>query len=593
MSSTRDTSLRRLWRHARSHRGTVWKASAYSILEKIFDLAPPVLIGAAVDIVSRQENSLMGRFGIADVPTQLLVLTCMTLVIWSFESLFEYLQAIEWRNLAQTLQHDMRMEVYGHVQGMELAFFEDRSTGGLMSVMNDDVNQLERFLDTGANELLQVVTTVLIIGTGFFVMAPEVAWMSMFPMPFILIGSVAYQRLLTKRYARVREEVGNLNAELAGHLGGIATIKSFTAEEREQKRIAQRSGAYREANRSAISLSSAFSPLIRFAVLLGFCGMLYFGGLMVIRGELDMAVYAIMVFMTQRLLWPLTRLGAMFDLYQRAMASTARILDLLDVRPGVVSGNTRLASADVRGDLAFSSVGFHYSNGTSVFEQLNLEIPAGKTTAFVGTTGAGKTTLVKLLLRLYDTTDGSITLDGHELGDLDLADLRTAVGLVAQDVFLFHGSVRENIIYGRPSATEAELVEAARLAEADEFVRALPQGYDTIVGERGQKLSGGQRQRISIARAMLKAPPVLILDEATSSVDNETEAAIQRSLRRLSVDRTMVVIAHRLSTIRHADHIHVLEKGRIVESGTHDQLVENGGLYAGLWRVQTGSVRTG
>jgi ATP-binding cassette subfamily B protein len=241
--------------------------------------------------------------------------------------------------------------------------------------------------------------------------------------------------------------------------------------------------------------------------------------------------------------------------------------------------------------MCFEGVHFQYSNGTKVFDGLDLEIPPGKTTAFVGVTGAGKTTLVKLLLRLYDPTGGTITLDGHDLCDLELADLRRAIGLVAQDVFLFHGSVRENVVYGRSDANEDELVQAARLAEANDFVRALPQGYDTVVGERGQKLSGGQRQRLSIARAVLKAPPVLVLDEATSSIDNETEAAIQRSLMRMSIDRTMIVIAHRLSTIRHADHIHVLEEGRIVESGTHDELVSKSGLYAGLWRVQTGEAR--
>ena len=559
----------------------------FSVLNKIFDLAPPLLIGVAVDTVVERQDSLLASFGVADLRDQLLVLAAATAVIWILESVFEYLFQLGWRNLAQTVQHELRMDAYAHVQGLEQAYFEDRSTGGLLSVLNDDVNQLERFLDRGANEILQVVTTVLVISGAFFVVAPDIAWFAMAPIPIILWGTLKFQRLLEPRYAAVREQVGNLNASLGNNLSGIATIKAFTAERREIERIAADSQVYSERNRDAIRLSSLFVPLIRMAILVGFTFILVLGGLRVLQGDLAVGVYSVGVFIVQRLLWPLTRLGETFDLYQRAMASTRRVLDLLAVQPAITDGASAL-HRPVHGALRFDNVRFSYASGGEVLRGLDLDVPAGSNTAIVGATGAGKSTLVKLLLRLYDPQVGAVCLDGTDIRDLHLDDLRGAFGLVSQDVFLFHGTVRENIAYGRADAAHEQVVEAAMVAEAHDFIMALPHGYDTVVGERGQKLSGGQRQRVSIARAVLADPPVLVLDEATSSVDNETEAAIQRSLASIGKHRTMVMIAHRLSTVRHADRIHVLEAGRVTEAGTHEELVALNGLYSALWRVQTG-----
>lgn len=581
--------LRRLLEYARPHRARMRRAAAWSVLNKVFDLAPPLLIGVAVDLVVERENSLLASWGLETVTSQLLALSGLTFVIWAAESVFEYLHKLGWRNLAQDLEHELRMDAYGRVQDMDLAYFEDRSTGGLMAVLNDDVNQLERFLDIGANELLQVSTTVLTIGAVFFWIAPEVAWMSMLPMPLILWGSIVFQKRLAPRYREVREQVGHLNGDLAGNLGGIATIKSFTAEAREVERIGERSAAYRTANARAIRLSSAFSPLIRMVILCGFTATLAYGGYLAANDRMAVGSYSVMVFLTQRLLWPLTRLGETFDLFQRAMASTTRILDLLDITPGIASGTGEVGERARTEDLRFEGVGFSYASGARVLEGLDLDFQAGRTTALVGSTGSGKTTVVKLLLRFYDPTEGRVTLGGVDLRELDLPAFRSQVGLVSQEVFLFHGTVRENIAYGRPDASEEEIREAARVAEADGFIDELPEGYDTVVGERGQKLSGGQRQRLSIARAILKDPPILVLDEATSAVDNETEAAIQRSLERVSIGRTTIVIAHRLSTVRGAHRIHVLDEGRVVEAGTHDELVRReDGLYRALWRVQTG-----
>ncbi len=620
-------SLKRLLDYGqRYHQHTRW-AIACSILNKVFDLAPSALIGTAVDIVVQQQNSVLGRFGIKDLFTQLLILSVLTFCIWGLESTFQYAYDRLWRNLAQNIQHNLRLDAYAHLQELELAYFEERSTGGLLSILNDDINQLERFLNGGANDILQVSTTVIIIGSVFFILAPSVAWMAMLPMPLIVWGSVIFQRRLAPRYADMREKVSLLNGRLSNNLSGITTIKSFATEAYETQRIAHDSEAYRRSNQRAIALSAAFVPLIRILVLIGFLATLLYGGQLAIAGRLSVGSYSVLIFLTQSLLWPLTRLGETCDLYQRAMASTKRVMDLLDTPIAIHSGHLLVGSQQsassqqpaafqdnnangkgnasgewsriptmnhsepttpIQGDIYFRDVTFAYTDRQPVIEELSLHIPAGKTTAIVGATGSGKSTLVKLLLRLYEVQAGTIILDGVDLRELELQSLRRAIGWVNQDVFLFHGTVAENIAYGSFKATPAEVRAAAEIAEAHEFIQQLPQGYDTIVGERGQKLSGGQRQRLAIARAILKDPPILILDEATSAVDNETEAAIQRSLERITVGRTTIAIAHRLSTVRNAHCIYVMDHGKLVESGNHETLLKKHSIYASLWAIQTG-----
>jgi len=578
----------RLFRYSRKHRQQVWAAIACSILNKVFDLAPPVLIGLAVDVVVNRKNSLLANWGIPDLTLQLLVLSGLTFVVWGLESVFQYAYDRLWRNLAQTVQHELRLDAYAHLQELEMGFFEERSTGGLLAILNDDINQLERFLDHGANEVLQVATTVLVIGAAFFILAPSVAWLAMLPMPFILWGSFVFQRRLAPRYADVREQASLVNSRLANNLTGIATIKSFTSEDYERDRVEVDSEAYRRSNRRAIALSAAFVPLIRMVILVGFTATLFLGGQEVLNGRLAVGTYSFMVFITQRLLWPLTSLGQTLDQYQRAMASTNRVMNLLDTPIAIRTGATSLPISQVQGAIELKDITFAYTHRAPAVEHLSLSIPAGKTIAIVGSTGSGKSTLVKLLLRFYEIQAGQITLDGTDIRELNLRDLRRCIGWVSQDVFLFHGTVAENIAYGSSGASPTEIMHAAKLAEAHEFITQLPNGYDTIVGERGQKLSGGQRQRLAIARALLKDPPILILDEATSAVDNETEAAIQKSLEHITQNRTTIAIAHRLSTIRHADRIYVMEYGKLVEQGTHVELLAQNGIYANLWRIQSG-----
>ncbi|GGA15356.1 ABC transporter ATP-binding protein [Okeania sp. KiyG1] len=578
----------RLLNYGSSYRIQIWQATICSILNKIFDLAPPVLIGAAVDVVVKQEDSLIAQWGIQDIFGQLIILTFLSLIVWGLESIFQYAYELLWRSLAQNIQHNLRIEAYSHLQDLELAYFEERSTGNLMAILNDDINQLERFLDIGANEIIQVLVTVLIIGGAFFVLTPSVAWWAVLPMPFIIWGSIVFQKFLVPRYAEVRERVSLLSGQLSNNLSGITTIKSFTAEAYEVGRISRESEAYKISNRRAIAFSAAFVPLIRIIIFIGFTATLLLGGLEAVAGRLAVGTYSVMVFLTQRLLWPLTRLGQTLDLYQRSMASTNRVMNLLDTQITIYPGNIALSVESVKGELELENVTFAYGKNLPVVENISLKIPAGKTIGIVGSTGSGKSTIVKLLLRFYEIQAGKITLDGMEINQINLQDLRRAIGLVSQDVFLFHGTVAENINYGSFDATLPEIIAAAKIAEADDFINKLPQGYDTIVGERGQKLSGGQRQRIAIARAVLKNPPILILDEATSAVDNETEAAIQKSLEKITQNRTTIAIAHRLSTIRNADSIYVMESGKIVEFGRHEELLESAGIYASLWRVQSG-----
>lgn len=583
-----QSPVRRLYAYSAAHRKEIYLATLYSILNKILDLAPPLLIGAAVDIVVRRNDSVFGQIGIHNLVHQLYFLGFLTLIIWIGESWYEFKYKVKWRNLAQSVEHTLRMDLYNHLQELELEFYEDRQTGGLMAIVNNDINQLERFLDIGANDLIQVGTTVIVIELIFFIMSPLIGAIAIIPIPFILLFSVKFQKHLEPRYAIMRDKVGILNGRLSNNLTGIATIKSYTNEDFESNRIEESSIDYMQSNNSVITFSSAFSPLIRMIIVVGFLGMLIVGGKLTLDGQLEVASYSIIIFLIQRLLWPLTRLGETFDQYQRAMASTTRALDLLDKPVQIVSGTNPMPLEDIKGEIELKHVMFSYKNRETVLDDLNLRIEPGQTIAIVGPTGSGKSTLIKLLLRFYDTTSGEIVVDNQNIKSVNLTDYRSGIGFVSQDVFLLDGSVRDNIAYGKPETSLDEIIAAAKIAEVHDFVMNLPQGYDTMVGERGQKLSGGQRQRISIARAVLKDPPILILDEATSSVDNETEAAIQRSLEKIIVGRTTIVIAHRLSTIRNADWIFVLEKGKLIEQGTHEDLVEQNGLYAALWRVQTG-----
>jgi len=598
--------LRRLFGYAGKHRRDVWLGTFYSVANKFFDVLPELLIGVAVDVVVNQKASFLARVGLVDPKQQLLALTALTAFIWLMESWTEYLQELKWRNLAQDLQHETRLDAYAHVQKLPLDWFERNRSGNLMSVLNEDVNQMERFLNSGLSSLIQTFMGTLMVGAVFFALTWKLAALALIPVPFILFGAFWFQSRLAPRYAAMREAAGAMSSRLSNNLQGIATVKAFAAEDFEVAHIRQASDDYRTRNTEAIRWSAAITPVIRIAILAGFAFTMLYGGYLVLEGELGVGVYSALVYLTQRLLWPLTRLAELSDMYNRAMASIERVMNLLQTPMGIGYAGLPLALDKVRGELVFDDVRFAYGAADTAdaadatrpaVDGVSFSIAPGETVAFVGSTGSGKSTLTRLLLRLYDTRPGSIRLDGTPITDLALQDLRRAIGYVSQDSFLTDGTVAENIAYGTDANDRAALrdriVAAAQAAEAHDFVMALAQGYDTPVGERGMKLSGGQRQRLALARAIFKDPPILILDEATSAVDNETEAAIQRSLDKLVVGRTSLIIAHRLSTIRHATRIHVMEAGRIVETGSHEALVARGGLYAALWRLQTGESSVG
>ena len=582
----KENNLKDLFNYALEQDTKVRRGIVYSILNKIFDLAPPILIGIAIDIVVEGSDSFIGNLGYSDRRQQLIILAVLTFIIWGLESAFDYIAAVTWRNISQDIEHSLRTDAFNNVLGLDLAFFENKSSGRLMAILNDDVNQLETFLDNGANRLVQTATTVLVIGGTFLYISPLVAVFAFIPIPIIIFGSLRFTNRIAERYTKIRNDIENLNANLSNSITGILTVKSFNREKKESERITLSSNEVKSANYHAIRLSAAFIPIIRIAILFGFTATLLIGGFLALDGEIKVATYSVMLFITQRLLWPLTELGVIFDSYQKAMASFRRIINLKNTSPTIDNGNEKLTSFNKK--IEISNLNFEYVKNFPVLNDISIEINKGQTTAIVGSTGSGKSTLIKLILRLYDSTSGEIKFDGKNIRDLELDSLRNKIGLVSQDIFLFEGTVFENIAYGNLDAKDEEVWEAAKLSESDKFINLLPNKENTIVGERGQKLSGGQRQRISIARAILKNPEILILDEATSAVDNETEAAIQRSINTLKEGRTVIAIAHRLSTIRNAEIIYVLEEGKVVESGNHESLLEINGVYSKLWSVQTG-----
>jgi ATP-binding cassette subfamily B protein len=483
---------------------------------------------------------------------------------------------------------DVRRRIYEHLQGMSLRFYEDKQTGELMSRTINDTDMFERLIAHAVPGVMVNVLMLIGVSTVLLSMNWRLTLITLAPMPLIVLAMRGFARYVRPAFRARQAELANLNATLADNISGIREIKAFTREENEAIRVSEHIDRYRDSMLRALRLMATFDPFVEFASSLGTIIVIYFGGRLAFQQVLPIADLVAFFLYLDIFYQPVRNLSAVWEQLQESLAGADRVAELLDEQPEIADQEGAMAlKSRAKGEITFRGVGFHYLEGEPVLEDINLHIPANSVVALVGPTGVGKTTLASLIPRFYDVCEGCIELDGMDIRTLQLESLRQQVAIVLQDVFLFHGTVRENILFGRPGATEAEMIAAAKVANAHGFIVDLPDGYDTMIGERGVKLSGGQKQRLSIARAVLKDAPILILDEATSSVDTETELLIQEALERLMVGRTTIIIAHRLSTIRKADMIVVLEGRRIVEMGTHQQLMAQNGLYRHLNEVQT------
>ena len=597
--------MRRLFfEYGRERSGSFALGLSASIGARLLDLLPPILLGVAIDAIFFDTEPydlplVPDAWLPAGQAAQFWFTIGLVALAFFGGAVLHYIRNWGWNRFAQHVQHAVRVDTYESMQRLNMAFFADKQTGEMMSILSNDVNRLESFLNDGMNSAFRLGIMVLGIAAVLFWLNPQLAVVALVPVPLIALFTYYFIQIIQPKYAAVRSAVGKVNSRLENNLGGISVIKAANTESYESDRVEDVSLGYYDANWDAIETRIVFFPALRVIAGIGFLLTFTVGGFWVFQGQgpwiftgtLSAGDFVIFVLFTQRFVWPLAQFGQIINMYQRAYASAERVFGLMDEPARIPEDENAPDLVVDEGRVEYDGVSFGYGlDDEPIIEDVSFTVDGGETLALVGPTGAGKSTVLKLLLRLYDVDDGAVEIDGQDIRDVSVSSLRQAMGYVSQDTFLFHGTVKENIAYGTFDATDDEIVAAAKAAEAHEFVENLPDGYDTMVGERGVKLSGGQRQRVAIARAVLRDPDILVLDEATSDVDTETEMLIQRSLDALTEERTTFAIAHRLSTIKDADQILVIEDGRVVERGTHEELLAGNGLYAHLWGVQAGEI---
>jgi len=571
----------------RRHRGRAIGTFLIAFVDRLFEAAPPAMIGAAVDVVTQPSGSFLARLGLKTLRSRLFALAGIFTVVWTLDSLMGYLHRVASARLAQAVQDDLRNQVYEHLQTLDIGQLEAQSVGAWTSLFDSDISRIGNFIETGIDPIVTMLTNSIIVTTTFLMQSPALFLAQLIIIPGLYVVSTAFLGPIRKTHIEAQRQSGQLSEALQGNISGVSTITVYGAQQREAERIRELSQVAREAEVTRAQVTAGYIPAIQMVVGVGFLTTLTWGAVLVEREEMSIAAFNVMGFTSLRLLVALGSLGMSLEQYQRTIVSVGRLVEFLNTRPQLTDGWREL-KLDGPAELQFEHVDFQYEPGRPVLHNLDARIEAGKTIGIVGSTGAGKTTILKLILRFYDPTNGSIRINGTDIREIRLDDLRAVTAYVPQQIFLFRGTIRDNIAYSRPQSTHEEIVAAARAAQAHDFIEAMPQGYDTPIGGTGIGLSGGEQQRVAIARAILADRQVLLFDEATSAVDYETEAAIQNALREFAANRTILLIAHRLSTVRHADWIYVLDEGRVCEQGRHEDLLAVNGIYANLWRVQTG-----